>query len=229
MNPKLLHLYSYFRSGCSARIRIAANLKSIPLNYHYINLSHVRDPNHPSYYSYRLINPNGSVPTLISEHEDGSKISITQSLPALEYLEEAFPTSQPLLPPASDPVSRAKCRELISVIAVDVQPPSNLRIQKRVSSLGGDPRAWAQEIIIHGFDVYEQLVKTSAGRYAVGDTVTLADVVLAPAVEGALMQGVDIGRWEILNRVWEEAKGLDGFQKAHWTRQKDTPKELRQV
>jgi maleylacetoacetate isomerase len=222
MMPKL-HLYSYFRSSCSARIRIAANLKAIPLTYHYINLPDVQDPAHP----YRLINPNGTVPTLVAEDADGTKTTITQSVAALEYLEEMFPDTQVLLPPSSDPARRAKVRELMSLIATDVQPPTNLRIQRRVSSLGGDPRVWAQEIIGLGFDVYEKFAEKSAGKYSVGDEVTLADVVLAPAVERALGQGVDLAKWGTLNRVWREASSLDGFKKGHWTQQGDTPDQLR--
>jgi len=179
------------------------------------------------YHSYRLINPNGTVPTLIAEEADGSKTTITQSLAALEYLEEAFPYTRSLLPSVSNPARRAKVRELVSVIATDVQPPANLRIQTRVSSLGGDPRLWAQEIIGRGFDVYEKLVEESAGKYSVGDEVTMADVVLVAAVEGALAQGIDPTKWKTVNRIWKAASELDEFKMGHWSRQGDTPDELR--
>jgi len=78
-----------------------------------------------------------------------------------------------------------------------------------------------------GFDVFEKLVEISAGKYAVGDEVTLADVVLAPAVERALADGVDITKWKTLSRVWREANELDEFKRGHWSRQEDTPDELR--
>jgi hypothetical protein len=48
---------------------------------------------------------------------------------------------------------------------------------------------WVRVIVALGFDVYEKLAqKKSAGKYFV---VSLADVVLAPAVERVLMRGVD--------------------------------------
>lgn len=115
-SPKTLHLYTFFRSSCPARLRIALALKDIPVQYHYAGLE-VRDPENPSYHTYRLINPNGTVPTLIAEHPntDGSKLVITQSLAALDYLEETFPDKRALLPPLSDPASRARVRELHSL------------------------------------------------------------------------------------------------------------------
>lgn len=222
-----LHLYSYFRSSCTARLRIATAFKGISVQYHYVNLPEVRDPNHPSYHSYRLINPNGTVPTLVAEYLDGSKLVITQSLAALDYLEETFLATPSLLPPLSDPASRAHVRELVSLVAIDLQPRSNTRIQQQIASIGGDPLQWAQEVTERVFDVCEKLLEKSARKYSVGDEVSLADVLLAPAVANGIMWGLDITRWKTLCRVWNELDQLEAFRKGHWRRQKDTPEDLR--
>lgn len=60
-----------------------------------------------------------------------------------------------------------------------------------------------------------------------GDEVTLADVMLAPAVENAMMLGIDPTRWKTLCRVWKEVDQLEAFRKGHWRRQEDTPENFR--
>jgi maleylacetoacetate isomerase len=96
---KTLHLYTAPMSGCSARIRIAAHLKSIPLTYHYINIACSKQPSP----DYLLINPNGSVPSLVIETTKSQEKSapetytITQSPAIIGFLESHFP-DPPLLP-----------------------------------------------------------------------------------------------------------------------------------
>jgi maleylacetoacetate isomerase len=55
----------------------------------------------------------------------------------------------------------------------------------------------------------------------------MADVVLAPAVEGALRFGVDLEKLETVRRVYERVKGMEAFVKGDWKHQEDTPEELR--
>jgi len=83
----------------------------------------------------------------------------------------------------------------------------------------GDPHVvWAQEIIGLGFDVLEKLVGKLAGQYAVvHGEVTLADIVLVPAVEGALARRVSIVKTS--SRVWREASSVD---EGHCAPQGDT-------
>src|SRR2546423_5818491 len=197
------HLYSYFRSSCSARLRIACNLKRIPLAYSYINLL----SNDQSSRSYTKINPSKSVPALTwplnSNTTSGPHGSITQSLAALEYLEEAFPDRCPLLPPLSNHIARAQVRTLANIIACDVQPVTNLRILSRVRALGGDGAVWARDFMTDGLLAYEAIAVNTAGKFSVGDEISLADVCLVPAVWSAQRWGVDLDRMPVLMRIYE--------------------------
>jgi maleylacetoacetate isomerase len=218
-----LHLHTYFRSSCSARVRTAAALKGIPLEYIYIHL--LKDEqSHPP---YTLTNPSASVPTLTVTSHDGSEIIIRQSVAILEFLEEYFPDAQRLLPPPSDPIGRARVRELVNIIANDVQPPTNLRILKRVKALGGDMKIWAKELMTEGLRAYDNVAEKYAGKYSVGDEVTMADVVLAPACEGAIRFEVDLDHFPTVKRVYEKIRVLDAFEKGDWKHQPDTPEEFR--
>jgi len=222
-SPKLL-LHTYFRSSCSARVRTAAHLKDIPLEYTYIHLLKTEQ----TAPSYAVHNPSASVPTLTITEKNENEIIIRQSIAILEFLEEYFPDKRPLLPPPSDVVGRARVRELVNIVANDIQPPTNLRILRRVESLGGDKTVWAKELLGAGLEAYDKVAEKYAGIYSVGNEVTMADVVLAPTVEGALRFGVDVERLKTVWRVYTRLKDLDAFKKGDWKHQDDTPEEFRE-
>lgn len=222
-SPESPHLHSYFRSSCSARVRTAANLKGIPLTYSYIHLV----KNEQSTPEYTAINPSASVPTLTVIDKNGKEIKIRQSIAILEFFEEYYPAKTPLLPPSTDPIGRARVRELVDIVACDIQPVTNLRIIQRVRGLNGDVGVWQKELMTAGLQAYEKLCELYAGKYSVGDSITLADVCLAPAVEGAVRFGVDMGAFPIVSRIYDVVKANEAFVKGDWRHQEDTPEEFR--
>lgn len=214
--------YVYYRSSCSGRLRIALNLKKITPTYKYVNLVNKEQRTE----EYTLINPSHTVPTLIITSPSGAPlVKITQSIPALEYLEEAYPNLTPLLP--KDLAARAIVRTLTAILAADVQPITNLSILNRVEGIGGDKAVWAREIMTQGLLAYEAVAKDSAGEFSVGDEISMADVCLVPAMWGAERFGVDFGEMPTVRRVYERLMGMEEVKRAHWTRQEDTPVELR--
>ena len=219
------HLHTYFRSSCSARIRIAAALKGIPLQYSYIHLV----KGEQSSAEYSRLNPSASVPTLTFTDKEGNQTIITQSIAILEFLEEHFNTPQsfPLLPPRTNPLARAKVRELVNIIACDVQPPTNLRILQRVKALNGDSTKWGKELMLAGLMAFDKVAEKCAEFYSVGDEITMADVVLAPAVEGALRFAVELEKVPTVKKVYEKIKEVEAFKKGDWRHQDDTPDEFR--
>lgn len=215
-----LILYTYFRSSCSARVRIALNLKGIAYQGKYINLL----KSEQSAPDYDAVNPSHFVPTL-QLLPDNSRI--TQSVAIMEYLEEKYPDQHPLLPPPSDILGRAAVRALVGVIVCDTQPVTNLRILVRVDALGGSKAQWAKELMTDGLAAFERLVAKTAGKYSYGDCVTMADICLVPAVWGAVRFGVDMNEFPIAKRIFDAMSSLDAVVKAHWKNQEDTPEDLR--
>lgn len=215
-------LYTYFRSSCSARLRIALHLKNIPFTSVFVNL--LRDEQ--SSQAHREINPSGTVPALTIQRDSAPPVTITQSLAALEYLDEAFPTKGPSLLP-SDPESRALVRTLASIIACDVQPVTNLKILKRVAPLGADRAAWSKDLIEDGLRAYEAIVTRSAGKFSVGDQITLADICLVPAAWGAERVGVDLAAFPVTNGIVKRLEMEEAVKLGHWRAQGDTPEEFR--
>ncbi|KAK1239850.1 hypothetical protein MKX08_007292 [Trichoderma sp. CBMAI-0020] len=216
-------IYSYFRSSCSARLRMVLNLKGIEYEMKTINLlkqEHLSG-------EHKALNPNATVPLLLRKGSDGSIFKVGQSLAAIEYLDETLPQSYQLLPPISDPEARAVTRTLASIIACDLQPVTNLRIMKRIKKLGASPEQWNKEIMTEVLQAYEATAKDSAGQYSVGDNITLADVCLLPAVWNAQRYGVDLDAFPIITKTSENLSKHPAIIKAHWQNQPDTPEELR--
>jgi maleylacetoacetate isomerase len=222
---EVFHLYTNCRSSCSTRVRTVAHIKKIPLVYHYISFVNGEQKT----IDYGGINPNYTVPTLIVECGDKPKIVITQSIAIMEFLEERFPDSHPLLPKHSDLAARAHVRQLVSLVACDIQPPTNLRVLQLVREFGGNSENWAKKITRDGLLTFEALAAERAGIYCYGDNLTLADIVLAPAVVNALRFGVDLNEMPTVKRVSETLKDVEAFRLGDWRHQNDTPEEFREM
>ena len=220
-----LTLFSAPRSGCSARVRIAARLKGIQLQIETVDVSNSQHTTH----AYLQCNPNGSVPTLVFDYGDSARkvrTTITQSLACLEFLEEAFPYHRSLLPCVSrngggglDPseeswiiAKRSKVRELAALVSCDIQPPQNLRIRKEIEALGGNSIEYARRVIGRGLGVYERLVDQedrfselpeTPRTFSVGNEITLADVCLVPMVQGGLRNGMQIDEFPLVKAIFE--------------------------
>ena len=156
------------------------------------------------------------MPTLIAEYPNGQTLALTQSLSMLEFIEESYGDGEGrkrLLPPLTDMKRRTQARDLAALIACDVQPPQNTRIRGMVNDLGADGTAWAKLIIQRGLRVYEEMVKKSAGKYSVGDEITMADVCLWPKVQGGSRVGVDVEKIELRTvcMIMEELGKVEEF------------------
>jgi maleylacetoacetate isomerase len=230
--PETIELYTVYPSPCAARLRIALALKNLAYTPKYIDI--FSDAQNSS--DYAAINPSRSVPTLriipssnpssssSAETETLKPITITQSVSALEYLDEAYPETIPLLPPVTNPLARAAVRTLVQILAADVQPVTNKRILDRVESLSSieDRKKWTREVTTEGFRAYEGVLENWAGKYSVGDEITMADCCLAPAVWGAKGR-VECREFPRMWRVYERLMEREEVKRAHWRCQGDTP------
>ena len=144
----------------------------------------------------------------------------------MEYLEETHP--EPALLPR-DAIARAHVREICALIANDIQPVQNLRILNKIAGLvpGSEQEksalksSWSADVIVLGFEGLEALLRQSAGRYCVGDEVTLADAFLVPQVFNAVRFKVDMTAFPTIARVNAALLSIDAFQAASPARQPD--------
>ena len=210
-----MKLYNFFRSGTSHRLRIALNLKGLPVDYVAVDL---RTEQHLAP-EFKALNPQGLVPALV----DGERVMI-QSPAIIEWLEERHP-SPALLP--TDPEQRAHVRALAAIVGCDVHPLNNRRVLEHLRhQLKADEatiNAWCATWIVAGFDALEALLAadSSRGSFCFGDQPGLADVYLVPQVESARRFKVDMARWPLIAAVDAACMQLPAFQQAAPMQQPD--------
>jgi len=209
-----LRLHGYWRSTASYRVRIALAVKGIS----YEQLTHDLRMDAHRLPGYTALNPQGFVPAL----EVGDEV-IPQSGAIIEWLEETYP-DPPLLP--ADRTARAMVRSIAQIVACDIHPLNNLRVLRR---LRGDlacneaqVQAWIATWIVEGFEALETMIARHGGRFAFGDTVTMADCYILPQIYSAERFKVDLAPFPKLISVAREARADPAIAAAHPDRQPDS-------
>ena len=198
-------LHDFHRSSSAHRVRIALNLKG--LDYRAIPVALINGEHLEA--DYRALNPQSLVPVY-----GDSDVMLSQSLAIIEYLDETHPTP-PLLP--SEPVTRARARQLALVIVADMQPLMALRVMTYLRDACRSDvaarRRWFQHWMLEGLDALELWLTAAARatRYCVADHPTLADVCLVPQLEVARRGGIDIEEFPRLAKVEQHCLALPAF------------------
>ena len=228
-------------SNCCARIRIAASLKNIPLELVEPpegQKSVLEDP------IYQRKNPNAKLPILKAHYGNGEPLIMTQSISMLQFLEETYPSEARLIPPVTEMATRCKVMDLALLVACDIQPLQSsraLQVLKRLSfnravrglsqsaSIGWDQndtanhirlvrKSYTTPITAIGMKAYEATAKQSAGRFSVGDSVSIADICLVVMmnellrVRRAFNVDEENERFPTIGRILKSCAGIDAFR-----------------
>ena len=216
-----LKLYGYWRSSASYRVRIALNLKQ--LDYEYIPVHLVQEGGQQKTQEYKRLNPAMLVPTLVDEDAD---ITLNQSLAIIEYLDDKYPLGAQLLPVHA--TDKARIRMICQDIACDIQPVANLRVLNKLKNEYGASQdganKWAKDIIEQGLAALEKRLFNRAGKYAYGFSLTIADLCLVPQVYNALRFGVDMTKYPVVLKVYNNCMEIDAFVDASPEQQIDAVK-----
>jgi maleylacetoacetate isomerase len=210
-------LYGYFRSSAAYRARIALNLKGIKPELRFIHL--LKDGGQQHTAEYKSVNPQELIPALVHNGH-----TITQSLAIIEYLDEIVP-EPPLLP--KDPHGRARVREIAYVIACDIHPVNNLRVNqylKATFNADGEAQiAWQRHWIALGFAALEAMLAGSkdSGKFCHGDTATIADICLIPQLANARRVALELAPYPTLTRIEAIALAMPAFDAAQPKNQPD--------
>jgi maleylacetoacetate isomerase len=209
-------LYDYFRSSAAYRVRIALNLKGRAPARVFVHLRHGAQRED----DYLALNPQGLVPTLVT---DGGDV-LTQSLAIVEWLDETY-REPPLLP--SDADGRARVRALALAVACDIHPLNNLRVLDYLSgTLGASEeqrQGWYKYWIDVGLEALEARLarEKETGRFCHGDSPTIADVCLVPQLANARRVAFDFAPYPTLLRIEAACNALPAFADAAPARQPD--------
>ena len=101
------------------------------------------------------------------------------------------------------------------IVAADVQPYQNIPFIIQAIGEWGMVKAAPTEhplrlhFIRREFGAMETILQRCAGKFAIGDRITLADCFLVPQIRNALLAGIDLpGEFPVLSRAWENAIAL---------------------
>ncbi|VUD47514.1 Maleylpyruvate isomerase [Thalassocella blandensis] len=209
-------LYSYFRSSCAFRVRIAMNVKQIAYEIKTINIH--PDVNAQLDDSYLALNPQARVPLFI----DGN-LKITQSTAIIEYLEERYP-GPPLLPESA--TERALARQIVNTIACDIQPLNNISVLQKLGKLELPQTAisnWYEHWISKGFTALEAQLngQNKTGDFCIANQFGMADVYLIPQVWNAHRFKVDLQGYPRIQEIYERGMQIPAVLAATPEKQPD--------
>jgi maleylacetoacetate isomerase len=213
-----MKIFSFWRSLATYRVRIALNLKGIvPEEVIQINL--MKGEQRAA--SFRAVNPMMAIPALV----DGDGPALFESLAIIEYLDETHP-NPPLLP--RDPRGRARVRGISQIVACDSHPLIVPRVREYLEHEFKFDQAnvhkWCQHWHVQAITALETHLQDKAtGRYAHGDTVTMADICLASQAAGAKYYDVDTAPFKNFVRIVNELSTIDAFARAHPMKQPGSP------
>ena len=208
-----MKLYSYWRSSAAYRVRIALNIKGLEVDYMPINL--LKQEHKGS--DYLALNPAGLVPAL--QLDDGRYLN--QSTAIIQWLEFEFP--EPALLPG-DNYDRARVLAMANTVACEIHPLNNMSVlhylRDEYDADDDNINRWMHHWLDRGFSTLESEV--SAAPYCLGDTVTLADLLLVPMVYNALRFKYDLEqRQPQLFAIWQACNELEPFINAQPENQPD--------
>ena len=213
-----MKLFSFWRSLATYRVRIALNLKNItPDEVVDINLMKGQQRED----AFRKVNPMMAIPALV----DGEGAALFESLAIIEYLDETHP-NPPLLP--KDPKARARARGIAQIVACDSHPLVVPRVREHLAHEYKFDEAtvtkWAQHWHRAALTALETILQDKAtGKFAQGDSVTIADICLASQGAGANFFKVDIAPFPTFKRIVDSCNQIDAFAKAHPLKQPGAP------
>jgi maleylacetoacetate isomerase len=201
-----MRLYSYFRSSTAYRVRIGLNIKRIAYDTLPVHLVRGGGEQHGPW--YRLINPQGRVPSLLLDDGD----VLIQSGAILRYLDDMQP-EPPFFP--EGPLSRAKVNAVADIIGCDIHPLNNAGSLNRLrQTLISEVvvAKWYAHWINAGFDAIEQLI--DGREFCFGRVPTLADIYLVPQVFNARRFNVALDAFPKIVAVEARCSELSAFRLA---------------
>lgn len=199
-------LYDYWQSSSCYRVRIALNLIGLEYESRQVDIAGQAHQTP----GYRAVHPQALVPVL---DIDGHRLR--QSLAIIEYLDET--RSAGFLP--ADPAGRARVRALAMAIAMEILPVCGQRVAKAAAELSRGTigmEGWMRHFLGPGLLAVEAMLPMAPGATCCcGETITLADIVLAPQLLNAARLGMDFSAMPRLRAIGGRLSETPAFVKAH--------------
>ena len=236
----MIHLYHFWSSTCSRKVRICLAEKGIEWSSHHVDIVEKRENTEEWYVD---INPKGVVPTLVYNDQ-----IIIESNIIIEFLNELV--NEPELMP-KDPYGRAQVRlwldrsentvhkninilswnrrhmkrmahfshqEHLGILENFPAPDKRFAMVKRLKNgVTEEDEKNAITILTSFMDELDKAL--SKNVWVVGDNFTLADIAIAPFIErfeaNKLNMLIDFQKWENIGRWWLELQSRSSYKIAY--------------
>ena len=179
--------------------------KNIPVVYQHVGLLNGESESA----EHLARNPLGFVPVL--EDLTTGKL-YTESTAIIEYLDDLRPSPRLI---HGDAETRLQIRTLAQIVNADIQPIQSLSVLDQLSQDASVRKKWAQHWIHAGFQAYEKSVQASAGKFSVGDLISMADLCLIPQCYNAERFGVIMTDYPTLHRIQKAALNTPSGMASH--------------
>lgn len=164
----MIRLHGFPISNYYNRIKMVLKIKGLP--FEEVRAAPTRDT------EYLKINPLGVIPTL---EIDG--VFLAETHPTLEYLEEKFPETTPLIP--KDPLDRHRVRQIVNYIDIHLDRPIRMMRDFNNKENSGKPEGQLTTsptlkalVLQEAAKAVESLNRTvKFTPYIAGNEITLAD------------------------------------------------------
>jgi maleylacetoacetate isomerase len=195
-------LYTYWRSSCSYRVRLALAHKRIAYEPVFVNLLEREQLTS----AYQQKSPIGHVPCLVVDGRE-----TIESVAILELMDELWP-DPPLYP--KEIWARTRVRTMVETINSGTQPLQNTSVIARVTKDGDERKAWCAHWNARGLAAFEALMEKYAGDgpFASGASFGAADCFLLPQVYSARRFDVDLTKF---SRILAAEKAAMAFAHLH--------------
>ncbi len=236
----MIHLYHFWSSTCSRKVRICLAEKGIEWSSHHVDIVEKRENTEEWYVD---INPKGVVPTLVYNDQ-----IIIESNIIIEFLNDLV--KKPELMP-KDPYGKAQVRlwldrsentvhkninilswnrrhmermshlshqEHLNILKKFPDPDKRFTMIKRLTK--GVSETDEQNAISILTNFMDELDKTLVDSlWVVGDDFTLADIAIAPFIErfevNKLNMLTDFQKWSNIGRWWAELQSRSSYKVAY--------------
>ena len=204
-----MHLYTFFRSSTSFRLRIALAYKGIAYEPKFVSLPKLE---HQAQ-GYLSKNPQGLVPALV---DDTGRV-FTQSMAMIEYLDDIHP-EPPLMPKGAE--EKWYVRAVSQIVGCEMHPLNNVRVLKYLKGYGLDDARvngdWYPHWVAEGFRSLEGFLVSEkrTGKYCLGAQFTMADVCLIPQVFSAQRVNCPLEPYPTIRRIHQHCMQLEAFARA---------------
>ena len=214
MTRATYHLYHYWRSSASWRVRAALEWKKIPFTSTHVGLLNGESEST----EHLARNPAGFVPVLELKSGAHTGTLLTESLAIIRYLEEVHPESPTLFP--GNVIDHAKIWAMAETINSGTQPLINLTAQAKHSADPDTQKEWTKYWITRGLDIFEKLALQTSGPFSNGDQFSLADICLIPHLYTADRYQVSLNAFPRIQGIYKACKDLPAIALSHPDRYK---------